>query len=55
MRLPEPIYKSIPVIYILTGFAALVSIEAPYSVISAVLFISASLMIMKMRKDYRQQ
>jgi hypothetical protein len=55
MRLPDPIYKSIPVIYVATGIAALVAIETPFSLISAALFISASLMVWKMRKDYRQQ
>lgn len=55
MQLPEPIYKSLPLLYILIGVVALITFEMPFSVISALLFITASLMIWKMRKHYRHQ
>jgi len=53
MRLPRPIYESIPVIYIAGGLVSLILIEAPFSVISAALFGCASWMVWRMRKDYR--
>jgi len=53
MRLPRPIYESIPSLYILGGLVSLILIDAPFSLISAALFGCASWMVWRMRKDYR--
>lgn len=53
MQLPEPIYESLPVIYIVTGLISILTIEMPFSFISATLFACASWMVWRMRKHYR--
>ena len=55
MYLPGPIYESIPAAYLLSGLVSFVFIEMPFSLISAVLFLFASWMVWKMRRDYRSQ
>ena len=53
MHIPGPIYESIPVVYLASAISSVFIVDAPYSIISAILFVYASWMVWKMRKDYR--
>lgn len=55
MHLPTPIYKSIPLIYLASGITSIIFGDMPFSLIPASLFVFASWMVWKMRKNYRQQ
>ena len=55
MHIPGPIYEAIPVVYLACAISSVFIVDAPYSVISAILFGYASWMVWKMRKDYRNR
>ena len=55
MYLPDPIYKSIPLVYLMSGITSVIFADMPFSLIPACLFGFASWMVWRMRKDYSNQ
>lgn len=53
MRLPGPIYESLPYLYFIGALLSIILIGTPLSLFSAVLLTYAAWMVWKSRKDYR--
>lgn len=49
MRLPKPIYKAVPFIYIGAGLLTALQMTHPLAMVSGLLFTSAGLMVFKYR------
>lgn len=54
MHLPKPLYESLPVLYVLAGIAAIVTVDSFMSFISGILMGSSGVMILLLRRNYRQ-
>lgn len=53
MNMPKPIYESLPIFYVIGGIAAISTIDSFMSFISGVLLGSSGIMIMFLRREYR--
>ncbi len=53
MNMPKPIYESLPILYVIGGIAAISTVDSFMSFISGVLLGSSGVMIMFLRRDYR--
>jgi len=54
MNMPKPIYESLPVLYVIGGVAAISTVDSFMSFISGVLLGVSGIMIMVLRRNYRQ-
>ena len=55
MKLPKPVYESIPALYVITGIAAMSAVDSFMSFISGVLMGGCGVAIMCLRRNYRIQ
>lgn len=53
MNMPKPLYESLPILYVIGGIAAISTIDSFMSFISGVLLGTSGVMIMCLRRDYR--
>ena len=53
MNMPKPIYESLPVLYVIGGISAISTIDSFMSFISGVLLGCSGVMIMFLRREYR--
>ena len=53
MNMPKPLYESLPFLYVIGGIAAISTIDSFMSFISGVLLGASGVMIMCLRRDYR--
>lgn len=53
MNMPKPIYESLPIFYVIGGIAAISTVDSFMSFISGVLLGSSGIMIMFLRREYR--
>ena len=49
MRYPEIIYKALPYLYLSAGAKTLTTLDHPLEIVSALLFVSAGLLVLKWR------
>ena len=54
MMMPKPVYESLPAFYVLGGVAAISTVDSFMSFISGILLGSSGVMIMILRRNYRQ-
>jgi len=54
MIMPKPIYESMPLLYVMGGVAAISIVDSFMSFISGILLGSSGIMIMCLRRNYRQ-
>lgn len=54
MNMPKPIYESLPALYVIGGVAAISTVDSFMSFISGVLLGVSGIMIMILRRNYRQ-
>jgi len=54
MNMPKPIYESMPVLYVIGGIAAISTVDSFMSFISGILLGASGVLIMFMRRNYRQ-
>lgn len=52
--LPKILYNALPYLYFSAGFFALFSLEAPVGYLSVAAFTAAGLLVLLMRRAYRQ-
>ena len=55
MKLPKPVYESIPALYVITGITAISAVDSFMSFISGVLMGGCGIAIMCLRRNYRIQ
>ena len=55
MKLPKPVYESIPALYVITGIAAMSAVDSFMSFISGILMGGCGVAIMCLRRNYRVQ
>lgn len=53
MKLPKPVYESIPALYVLTGIIAISGIDSFMSFISGILMGGSGIAIMCLRRNHR--
>lgn len=53
MNMPKPIYESLPILYVIGGIAAISTVDSFMSFISGILLGCSGVMIMFLRRDYR--
>ena len=53
MNMPKPVYESLPVLYVIGGIAAISTIDSFMSFISGILLGCSGVMIMLLRREYR--
>ena len=54
MNMPKPIYESLPLLYVVGGVAAMSTVDSFMSFISGILLGASGVMIMFLRRNYRQ-
>ena len=54
MNMPKPVYESLPALYVIGGIAAISTVDSFMSFVSGILLGISGVMIMIMRRDYRQ-
>jgi len=50
---PKPIYALLPFVYMIAGGATIANSDATVGIVSGTLLISAGLIILQMRRDYK--
>lgn len=53
MNMPKPVYESLPILYVVGGVAAMATVDSFMSFISGILLGSSGVMIMFLRRNYR--
>lgn len=53
MRLPTPLYESLPYLYFIGAILCVVLLHSPITLFSALLLTFAGWMVWRMRKNYR--
>lgn len=53
MNMPKPIYEGLPVLYVVGGVAAISTVDSFMSFISGILLGISGVMIMILRRNYR--
>lgn len=53
MMLPKPVYESIPVLYVISGIAAISAVDSFMTFISGILLGGSGIAIMCLRRNYR--
>lgn len=53
MNMPKPIYECLPILYVIGGIAAISTVDSFMSFISGILLGSSGVIIMCLRRDYR--
>ena len=53
MKIPKPLYESLPFLYVVGGIAAISTIDSFMSFISGILLGCSGVIIMCLRRDYR--
>lgn len=53
MHMPKPIYESLPVLYVISGVAAISTVDSFMSFISGILLGSSGVMILYLRRNFR--
>jgi len=51
----KPIYTVMPFVYMIAGGASIASSESTVGIVSGTLLISAGIVILQMRRDYKDQ
>jgi hypothetical protein len=51
--LPDWLYESLPVVYLVAGLATIIHFESPAGYGAGALLLLAAILILKMRRDYR--
>ena len=54
MMMPKAVYESLPALYVVAGVAAMSTVDSFMSFISGILLGSSGVMIMVLRRNYRQ-
>ena len=54
MIMPKPVYESLPFLYVIGGVAAISTVDSFMSFISGVLLGSSGVLILIIRRNYRQ-
>ena len=54
MNMPKPIYESLPILYVISGVAAMSTVDSFMSFISGILLGASGVMIMFLRRDFRR-
>jgi len=54
MNMPKPIYESLPTLYVIGGIAAISNVDSFMSFISGILLGTSGILILFMRRNYRQ-
>lgn len=54
MNMPKPVYESLPTLYVVGGIAAISTVDSFMSFISGILLGCSGVVIMFIRRDYRQ-
>lgn len=54
MIMPKPVYESMPLLYVIGGVAAISTVDSFMSFISGILLGCSGVMIMIIRRNYRQ-
>ena len=54
MNMPKPLYESLPALYVIGGIAAMSTVDSFMSFVSGILLGCSGVMIMIIRRDYRQ-
>ena len=52
-RLPEPLYRALPTIYLICGLAVLLSTKGFIPALSGMLLVAAALLVFSWRRDAR--
>jgi len=53
MNMPKPIYESLPILYVIGGVTAISTVDSFMSFISGILLGSSGVMILLLRRNYR--
>jgi len=53
MKMPKPVYESLPALYVVGGIAAISTVDSFMSFVSGILLGISGVLIMFMRRNYR--
>lgn len=53
--IPQPLYEALPYIYTIAGLASIMGLDPTGGRVCGAILLSAGVLIIKMRKDYRQK
>lgn len=53
MNMPKPVYESLPILYVIGGIAAISTVDSFMSFVSGILLGCSGVMIMYLRREYR--